>query len=335
MLDWLYNIVGWVLIKIHSGLTAIGLDPDSGWAWGLSIVTLTVLMRLIMVPLFVKQMNTQRKMQDLQPQMAKVRERYKNDKQRQQQETMKLYQESGTNPLMGCLPLLLQMPVFFALFSVLRSVAQGQAQYGFTQNLVESAQGAMIFHAPLAAQFTSSSEELAKYGSPDPIMAKVVIVLACVIMGLTTFLTMRQSMQRNAAQMAAMPDNPMAQTQKIMMYMAPAFGLFGLGMPIGVLLYWVSSNIWTMGQQHFLYRKYPAPTPEGEKPTNNEPGAKPKGANTSAANGSSNGAQNGSAKGLFGKRKETPPEPVAQPKIERKQPKKTSRSKRGGGGAQR
>lgn len=327
MLDWLYNIVGWVLIQIHSGLTAIGLDPDSGWAWGLSIVSLTVLMRLIMVPLFVKQMHTQRKMQDIQPQMAKVRERYKNDKQRQQQEMMKLYQESGTNPLMGCLPLLLQMPVFFALFSVLRSVAQGEAQYGFTEKLVQSAQGAMIFHAPLAAQFTSSAAELEKYGTANPLMAKTVIVIACVIMGATTFLTMRQSMQRNAAQMAAMPDNPMAQTQKIMMYMAPAFGLFGLGMPIGVLIYWVSSNLWTMGQQHFLYKKHPAPSAEdGAKGSADTAGAKSK--------GSANGTQNGSAKGLFGKRKETPSEPVAQPKIERKQPRKQSRSKRGGGGSQ-
>ncbi|MDA2808028.1 membrane protein insertase YidC [Nocardiopsis suaedae] len=311
MLDWLYNIVGWVLIQIHSALTFIGFDPDGGWAWGLSIVLLTVLMRLIMVPLFVKQMHTQRKMQDMQPQLQKVRERYKNDKQRQQQEMMKLYQESGTNPIMGCLPLLLQMPVFFSLFSVLRSVAQGQAQYGFTQELVESARGALIFHVPIAAQFTSSSAELESYGS-DPIIAKIVIVIACVIMGTTTFLTMRQSMKRTTVQMA---DNPMAQSQKIMMYMAPAFGLFGLGMPIGVLIYWVTSNLWTMGQQHLMYRKFPAPGTEGGE----------------ESKAGASGAANGSAKGLLGKRKESAPEPVEQPKIERKQPKKQSRAKRGGG----
>ncbi|RCV55131.1 membrane protein insertase YidC [Marinitenerispora sediminis] len=307
MLDWLYNIVAWVLIHIHSGLTYLGLDPDSGWAWGLSIVTLTVLMRLIMVPLFVKQMHTQRKMQEMQPQMMKLRERYKNDKQRQQQELMKLYQESGTNPVMGCLPLLLQMPVFFALFSVLRSVAQGNAQYGFTEELVHSAQGALIFHAPLAAQFTSSTEELAQYGA-DPIMAKIVIAIACVIMGSTTFISMRQSLKRSSVQMASMADNPMVQSQKIMMYMAPAFGLFGLGMPIGVLIYWVSSNIWTMGQQHFLYKMHPAP---GEEP-----------------------AASGAAKGGLGKGKDTQPEAGEQPKIERKQPKKQPRSKRSGGNPQ-
>ncbi|CAM4236255.1 hypothetical protein GCM10009799_03670 [Nocardiopsis rhodophaea] len=306
MLDWLYNIVGWVLIQIHAGLTFLGLNPDSGWAWGLSIVLLTVLMRVIMVPLFVKQMHTQRKMQDMQPQMMKVRERYKHDKQRQQQEMMKLYQESGTNPVMGCLPLLLQMPVFFSLFSVLRSVAEGNARYGFTEHLVHSAQGAMIFHAPLAAQFTSTTAELNQYGA-DPVMAKVVIAIACVVMGTTTFLTMRQSIKRSTAQM---PDNPMMQSQKIMMYLAPAFGLFGLAMPIGVLIYWVTSNVWTMGQQHFLYKKHPAGAP---------------------ATAASDGSANGSAKGLFGKRTESEPQPVEQPKIERKQPKKKSRAKRGGG----
>ncbi|GLU46998.1 membrane protein insertase YidC [Nocardiopsis ansamitocini] len=304
MLDWLYNIVGTVLVWIHSGLSTF-LDPDSGWAWGLSIVTLTVLMRVVMIPLFIKQMNTQRKMQDIQPQVLKIREKYKNDKQRLQQETMKLYQESGTNPIMGCLPLLLQMPVFFALFSVLRSVAQGEAQYGFTAELADSARSALVFHAPIAAQFTTSAQELEQFGA-DPIMAKVVIVIACVIMGATTFLTMRQSMNRTLKQ-PGMADNPMMQTQKIMMYLAPAFGLFGLSMPIGVLLYWVTSNIWTMGQQHLLYRNFPAP---GEEP-------KPAAAST--------------GKGLFGKRKaEEPPAPVERPKIERRQPKKQTRSKRTG-----
>lgn len=311
MLDWLYNIVGWTLVQIHAGLSWLGLNPDSGWAWGLSIVLLTVLMRLLMVPLFVKQMHTQRKMQDIQPQVMKVRERYKHDKQRLQQETMKLYQESGTNPIMGCLPLLLQMPVFFALFSVLRSVAEGRPQYGFTEELVESARSALIFHAPIAAQFNTSPAELEQFGA-DPIMAKVVIAIACVLMGLTTFLTMRQSIMRSATQM---PDNPMMQTQKIMMYLAPAFGLFGLMMPIGVLVYWVTSNIWTMAQQHFLYKKHPVPS--ADSPAS-----------------SRNGSSTGSAKGIFGKKTaaESESTPKEAPKIERKQPKKQPRSKRSGGG---
>jgi YidC/Oxa1 family membrane protein insertase len=311
VLDWLYNIVGWILVQIHAGLGLVGLNPDSGWAWGLSIVLLTMLMRLLMVPLFVKQMNTQRKMQDLQPKLRKLQERYKHDKERLQKESMELYRESGTNPLMGCLPLLLQMPVFFALFNVLRSVAEGNVRYNFTEELVESARQALIFGTPIAAHFNSSSQELAALGATNPIMAKVFIAISCVVMGTTTFLTMRQSMKRSVAQM---PDNPMMQTQKIMMYMAPLFGLFGLMMPVGVLIYWVTSNVWTMVQQHFLYRNQPAP---GEV------------VDAKAASG------NGSAKGMLGRKKKQPesaPEPVEQPKIERKQPKKQSRSKRTGGG---
>ncbi len=310
MLDWLYNIIGHVLVWIHSGLTIVGLNPDSGWAWGLSIVLLTMLMRLLMVPLFVKQMNTQRKMQEVQPKIMKLRERYKHDKERLQRESMKLYQESGTNPIMGCLPLLLQMPVFFALFSVLRSVAEGKVQFGFTQELADSAREALIFHAPIAAQFNTSPEELRALGATDPIMAKIVIAIACVVMGTTTFLTMRQSIKRSMAQQ---PDNPMMQTQKIMMYMAPLFGLFGLMMPIGVLVYWVTSNIWTMVQQHFLYRNQPLP-----------------GDSDSSGKGT---PSKGPAKGMLGRKKssETTPEPQEQPKIERRQPKKQSRSKRGGG----
>lgn len=310
MLDWLYNIIGHVLVWIHSGLAFVGLDPDSGWAWGLSIVLLTAIMRLLMVPLFVKQMNTQRKMQEVQPKIAKLRERYKHDKERLQRESMKLYQESGTNPIMGCLPLLLQMPVFFSLFSVLRGVAEGKVQFGFTQELADSAREALIFHAPIAAQFNTSPEDLAALGATDPIMAKIVIAIACVLMGTTTFLTMRQSIKRSIAQQ---PDNPMMQTQKIMMYMAPLFGLFGLMMPVGVLVYWVTSNVWTMVQQHFLYRNQPAP---GEE----------------APAGKGNSTK-GSAKGMLGRKKapETAPEPTEQPKIERKQPKKQTRSKRSGG----
>ncbi len=310
MLDWLYNIVGWILVQIHAGLGFIGLNPDSGWAWGLSIVLLTMLMRLLMVPLFVKQMNTQRKMQELQPQLRKLQERYKHDKERLQRESMELYRTSGTNPLMGCLPLLLQMPVFFALFNVLRSVAEGNVRYNFTEELVESARQALIFQAPIAAHFNSSAEELLALGATNPIMAKVFIALSCVVMGTTTFLTMRQSMKRSVSQM---PDNPMMQTQKIMMYMAPAFGLFGLAMPVGVLVYWVTSNVWTMVQQHILYRNQPLPGEGGESG---------KGATSK-----------GSAKGMLGRKKapEPAPEPKEQPKIERKQPKKKTRSKRGGG----
>ncbi|QVQ54964.1 membrane protein insertase YidC [Spiractinospora alimapuensis] len=298
----LYNVVGHALAWIHAGLSFV-LPHDSGWAWGLSIVLLTVAMRIILFPLFVKQMNTQRKMQDLQPQIQKVRERYKHDKQRQQQEQMKLFQESGTNPMMGCLPILLQMPVFFALFQVLRSVAEGHARYGFSQELADSAREALIFGAPVAATFTMPADVLQNDFGASPILAKVVIAVACAIMGLTTFLTMRQGIKRSMSQM---PDNPMMQPQKIMMYLAPGFGLFGLAMPVGVLIYWVSNNVWTMAQQHYLYKRNPI----GGKSAKDD-----KSAEKSSANG------RGTTRGADTAEDEAP-------KIERRQPRKQPRAKR-------
>ena len=111
-LDYLYEAVGWVFTHIYD-LLKPAFGPTSGWTWALSIIILVVLMRLIMVPLFIKQMHTTRAMSSLQPQMAALRKKYKNDKQTLNQETMKLYQEAGVNPLMGCLPFVLQLPLFF------------------------------------------------------------------------------------------------------------------------------------------------------------------------------------------------------------------------------
>ena len=122
-LNSLYEAVGWVFTQIYDVLKPL-FGPSSGWTWALTIIILVVLMRLIMVPLFIKQMHTTRAMTSLQPQMAALRKKYKNDKQTLNQETMKLYQEAGVNPLMGCLPVVAQLPLFFSLFSVLRAIAE-------------------------------------------------------------------------------------------------------------------------------------------------------------------------------------------------------------------
>ena len=123
--------------------------PDSGWAWGLSIVILVMIIRLCLVPLFVKQVNAQRKMAQHAPQLQELRKKYKNDKQRLNEETMKYYKENGVNPLAGCLPMIPQLIIFFSLFSVLRFIADwkpGAAlKYGFTEPVVESAQKTTIF----------------------------------------------------------------------------------------------------------------------------------------------------------------------------------------------
>jgi len=255
-LDVLYDAVGWVLTRIYDVLAPV-FGATSGWTWALTIVILVMLMRLLMVPLFIKQMHTTRAMSALQPQMAALRKKYKNDKQTLNQETMKLYQEAGVNPLMGCLPFALQLPLFFALFSVLRAIADykgGTPKDGLPLAMVKSAQQADILGAKLYDKvlFTGTLHV--------PLEAKAVIFCAVLVSMSTTYLTIRQSMKRGMMP-AATPDNPMASSQKYMTYIMPFFALTGLYWPFGLVLYWCTTNVWTLGQQYILGRRYPYTPP--------------------------------------------------------------------------
>ena len=256
-LNALYQAVGWVVTKIYEGLSPV-FGATSGWTWALTIIILVVAMRLIMVPLFIKQMHTTRAMTSLQPQMAELRKRYKNDKQTLNQETMKLYQEAGVNPLMGCLPVVAQLPLFFSLFSVLRAIAEwtpGQVpKYGMPLEMVRSAKQAKILGVNIA------DKVLFTHGLQVPFHAKAVIVLAVLVSMVTTYLTVRQSMKRGMMPTAT-PDNPMGQSQKYMAYIMPFFALTGLYWPFGLVLYWVTTNLWTLGQQWALFKRYPYTPP--------------------------------------------------------------------------
>jgi len=196
-------------------------------------------------------------MSALAPEMQALRKKYKNDKQTLQQETMKLYQQAGVNPLMGCLPVVLQLPVFFALFSVLKAIAEwkpGQPpKYGLTYQMVFSAQHAKILGVTVADKFLFY---------PAPLHAKIVILITVLISMATTYLTVRQSMKRGMMP-ATTPDNPMGQSQKYMMYVMPFFALSGLYWPFGLVLYWVTTNLWTLGQQWMLFRRFPQPLAAG------------------------------------------------------------------------
>jgi YidC/Oxa1 family membrane protein insertase len=270
-LNPIYDAVAWVLRQIYDFLSPM-LGTTSGWTWALSIVILVILMRLILVPLFVKQMHTTRAMSALAPEMQALRKKYKNDKQTLQQETMKLYQQAGINPLMGCLPVVLQLPLFFALYSVLKAIAEwkpGQApKYGLTLQMVESAQKAKILGASVADKvlFTGTLHV--------PLHAKLVIFGAVMISMTTTFLTVRQSMKRGMMP-AATPDNPMGQSQKYMMYFMPLFALSGLYWPFGLVLYWVTTNCWTLLQQYVMFRRYPQPAAVGAAAAAGSPAAAP------------------------------------------------------------
>ncbi|MGV9535631.1 membrane protein insertase YidC [Streptosporangium sandarakinum] len=306
-LNWLYTAVAHVITWIHQGYSSF-LSPDSGLTWALTIITLTVLMRLLIFPLFLKQMRSSKKMQELAPKVQELRKRYKNDKQRMNQEVMALYQGAGANPLGGCLPIVAQFPIFISMFTVLRAMADGHTKFGMTKELVDSARAAHIFGAPLPATFWSSSEQIQALGGAHPIQTKVVLALFVAVSSLTTFLTVRQSVTRSMAQM---PDNPMAQQQKILMYISPLFAIFSLNFPLGLILYWVTTNLWTLGQQHWFYSRNPSPVVDA-KGNVVTPEPKP---------------------GLLGKVKKTePPAPPVEPapKVIRQQPTRQPRSKRTG-----
>ncbi|MFF3450837.1 membrane protein insertase YidC [Streptomyces sp. NPDC002667] len=247
--------VSWVIVQFHAVYGQI-FGPDTGWAWGLSIVSLVVLIRICLIPLFVKQIKATRAMQTLQPEMKKIQERYKNDKQRQSEEMMKLYKETGTNPLSSCLPILAQSPFFFALYHVLNGIATGTTIGVIDDQLLASARKAHIFGAPLAAKFTDSAETVAKLGA-TLMDVRVVTAIMIVMMSASQFYTQRQLMTKNVDTTVK---TPFMQQQKMLMYVFPVmFAVFGINFPVGVLVYWLTTNVWTMGQQMYVIRNNPTP----------------------------------------------------------------------------
>ncbi|MET9130566.1 membrane protein insertase YidC [Streptomyces antibioticus] len=247
--------VSWVIVQFHSVYGAI-FGPDTGWAWGLSIVSLVILIRICLIPLFVKQIKATRAMQTLQPEMKKIQERYKNDRQRQSEEMMKLYKETGTNPLSSCLPILAQSPFFFALYHVLNSIANNDTIGVINQSLLESAQKAHIFGAPLAAKFTDSASEVAALDA-SLTTVRIVTAVMIVLMSASQFYTQRQLMTKNVDTTVK---TPFMQQQKMLMYVFPImFAVFGINFPVGVLVYWLTTNVWTMGQQMYVIHNNPTP----------------------------------------------------------------------------
>ena len=257
ILDWLRTGVSWILVQWHQLLSALGMDPASGWTWVLSIIGLVIVIRIILIPLFVKQIKAQRNMQLIQPQIKEIQKKYSGDRERQSQEMMKLYRETGTNPLSSCLPILLQMPIFFALFSVLQGIATNTKEGVFNWDqydaLFQQAREAAIFGAPLYGNFLSADEVAADGFSP--VATRIVTFVLIVLMVGTTYTTQRQLIMKNMSS-----DNPMVKQQKILLYVFPLmFGIFGINFPIGVLVYWFSTNVWSMGQQFYVIRNNPQP----------------------------------------------------------------------------
>ena len=194
-------------------------------------------------------------MQLIQPQIKEIQKKYAGDRERQSQEMMKLYKETGTNPLSSCLPILAQAPIFFALFRVLNGIAQNKAYGAMTPELVTQARNAKIFGAPIYGTFTHRAE------TDNPTATFWVTLVLIILMTATTFITQRQLIVKNTA-----PGNPMVQQQKVLLYVFPfIFAVSGINFPVGVLLYWFTTNVWTMGQQFYVIRNSPQPgTPAHE-----------------------------------------------------------------------
>src|ERR687886_232187 len=266
MFDWFFTLltpleyaVAAIMVAFHTVLSAIGLPADSGWTWALSIVGLVVVIRILLIPLFVKQIRASRAMQLIQPQMKKIQEKYKGktdpaSRQAMQQETMALYRESGTNPFASCLPILLQSPIFFALFRVLNGIPQRKTIGPLNATLVQQADQAKLFGAQLSDTFMHANTPA----------TRVLTVVLIILMSLTTFTTQRQLMTKNMP--ASALDNPFARQQKVLLYILPIFfAISGVNFPIGVLVYWLTTNLWSMGQQFYVIRRMPAPGSEAEK----------------------------------------------------------------------
>ncbi|MBO3085388.1 membrane protein insertase YidC [Cellulomonas fengjieae] len=256
--------VAWIMVQFHSLFTAIGLDPEGGAAWSLSIVGLVIVIRIALIPLFFRQIKASRGMQLIAPQMQAIQKKYKGktdpaSREAMSRETMALYKEHGTNPFASCLPILLQSPIFFALFRVLIELPRiANGSYPpigpLSADLAGQAENATLFGAPLSGTFMRADGNW---------HIQVVTVVLIIAMSATTFLTQRQLTMKNMPPAAL--QGPMAQQQKVLLYVLPlVFAFSGVNFPIGVLIYWTTTNLWSMGQQFYTIRRMPAPGSQAE-----------------------------------------------------------------------
>lgn len=266
MLDFLYTAVSWVLLRWHALFTAVGLDSAGGLNWALSIIFLVVTARVLLFRMFIKQVHYQRHMQEMQPKIQALREKYKSDRAEMQRQMMALQQEQGFNPLAGCLPMFLQIPIFISLYHTLKHLSNSVGAckpgaafnshltlYSFTKTQTCQAAQAKLFGAPLAASLHDSTQAILKLGGQSTATRVVAIVLVLISAG-ATLLTQRMVMSRATTA----PVGTAATVQRLMVVFIPISVLVsGLIFPLGVLLYWFTSNTWTLAQQFYINRYHP------------------------------------------------------------------------------
>lgn len=248
-------LLEFVLVAFHTVGTTLGLNTDDGATWVLAIIGLVLVVRAALIPLFVRQIKSQRGMVLLQPELAKLQKKYKGKTDRESREAfgreqMELYKRTGSNPLSSCLPLLAQMPIFFSLYAVINEAQHSKPGVGFlSKDLATSFANAEFFGAPMSATFLNSTDLASK------ILAGVMVAL----MITSQFITQKQIISKNQTP-ANLQNSQYVQTQKIMLWLFPIMFIFtGVAFPLGLLFYWTVSNFWTMGQQFFVIRNMPTP----------------------------------------------------------------------------
>ena len=269
MIDTILSPIIWatsfVMMLWHRAFGAI-FGSGSSASWVLSIIFLTITIRAAMIPLFRKQIKSMQNMQRLQPQIQALQKKYKLDKQKLQQEMMKLYKDNGTSPFASCMPILLQTPFFMGLYRVLSHVSAGNAVGALSKTDSVSAQHANFFGAPLSLSFLHhTSAQMKAVGVTSVTNLQIIAIIMAIVYATSQFLTQRMMMAKNTNMDNSVP-NPMMQSQKIMLYVMP-FGMlfFSLNVQIGVVLYLMTTNVWTIGQQFYTLRNSPMPGSQAEK----------------------------------------------------------------------
>ena len=243
-------LVSAIMVWLHDVLSGAGMPAASGWTWTLSIIGLVLIIRAALIPVFLRQVSAQRRMRLLQPELKKLQAKYQGktdqlSRQAMAQEQMALYKEHGTNPLSACLPMLIQVPFFLALFQVLSGIpaaaGQGQGIGAMSRDQALQFDASSILGAPMPASVLHG-------GGGDQGAVVLLTVLMILAMTASQFITQRRIMARNVPDES--PDTPFARQQKVILYILPlVFAAGGVFFPIGVLIYWTTTNLWTLAQQ--------------------------------------------------------------------------------------
>jgi len=250
-------VVEAILVGFHTLLTGVGMGTDWGSTWVLSIVGLVLVVRAALIPIFVRQIKSQRRMMEIAPQLKKIQDKYRGkrdqfSREAMSRETMELYKNTGTNPLSSCLPLLIQMPIFFSLFSVLQNAQHEGIGVGLLNQTLSTSFGeSTLWGAPLKETFlTATTWEV-----------RLIAAGLVVIMTASQFITQLQIVSKNMS--PETKASPMFKQQRMLLYILPLVFVFsGLSFPLGVMFYWLTSNIWTMVQQFIVIRNMPTPGSE-------------------------------------------------------------------------